>query len=566
MSRMFAAVAVLIAAAPAVAQVCYRLPFSNPNLADGWGSTCCGRTNPHRGVDFPQASGTAIPAVADGVVVLKTFNGCLGNVIVVRHADGMFSGYNHLNAQSTLAIGAAVTIGQTVGRVGSTGTCTTGPHLHLSMAPTVGGYASGTTVNPYTFIQARLTCNTATRGALDAATCEGISGWAQDQNVPTSAIAAHVYIGGSAGQAAAHGYALKADLNRADLCTAIGSCSHGFSMPVPLSYFDGVSRPVFAYAIDSAGGPNTGLGQKTLKCDAAQLPRVAEGSVRRLITSLAALTAWKLPLDEIGTVTEEALAAIPLGPNLEDVPTLVKFGNEAAVYVKEYGSIRHIGNPGIFSAWRFGAFATAPVTDEPRYLVGADWAPWPHLLKASGDKVYLIDSPPPLWAELKSDNVPATMTAGAVAEVTLHLLNKGCLKWDASIEVLSTPRGVDSALCDPSWTSCTQASTLTATHPGEEGLATFKIKVPSKLGPSTACFGLAKGSVWFSDVGQNGPADEAICKTIQVIAGAPTKPNPGTGGGAGSITSVKTGCAQGGSSLAGLMGLIGLLAFVRRRR
>ena len=104
------------------ASVCYRLPFSNPNLADGWGSTCCGRINPHRGLDFPKPLGTAIPAVADGTVVVKTSTGCLGNVVVVRHADGLYSGYSHMQAQSPLATGTSVTKGQTIGRVGSTGT------------------------------------------------------------------------------------------------------------------------------------------------------------------------------------------------------------------------------------------------------------------------------------------------------------------------------------------------------------------------------------------------------------------------------------------------------------
>ena len=108
--------------ASATASVCYRLPFSNPNLADGWGSTCCDRTNPHRGLDFPKPLGTAIPAVADGTVVVKTSTGCLGNVVVVRHADGLYSGYSHMQAQSSLATGTSVTKGQTIGRVGSTGT------------------------------------------------------------------------------------------------------------------------------------------------------------------------------------------------------------------------------------------------------------------------------------------------------------------------------------------------------------------------------------------------------------------------------------------------------------
>ncbi|RYE77402.1 MAG: hypothetical protein EOO74_06945, partial [Myxococcales bacterium] len=157
------AVALLLAAMTQVspahaASVCYQLPFGNPNLSDGWGSTCCGRTNPHRGVDFPQAKGTKIPAVADGVVRRNEFNGCLGNSLVIEHADGMFSGYAHLVGASPLPIGATVKRGDTIGHVGSTGTCTTGPHLHLTIAPGVDGFKSGTTVDPYAYIQGHLTC------------------------------------------------------------------------------------------------------------------------------------------------------------------------------------------------------------------------------------------------------------------------------------------------------------------------------------------------------------------------------------------------------------------------
>lgn len=139
------------------AAVCYRLPFSNPDLADGWGSLM-GRASPHRGVDFPQAAGTPIPAVADGVVRLVTSSSCLGNVVVIEHGDGMFSGYSHLVARSPLTPGASIAMGQIIGNVGTTGTCSTGPHLHLTMAPTLGGYASGTTVDPYVFIQNHKDC------------------------------------------------------------------------------------------------------------------------------------------------------------------------------------------------------------------------------------------------------------------------------------------------------------------------------------------------------------------------------------------------------------------------
>ncbi|TNE85299.1 MAG: hypothetical protein EP330_25920 [Deltaproteobacteria bacterium] len=159
---------------------CYELPFSNPNLSDGWGSTCCGRTNPHRGVDFPQAAGTPIPAVSNGRVVVNQWSNCLGNVVVVEHPDGWFSGYAHLQSASPLAVGTLVTIGDAVGAVGNTGSCSNGAHLHLTMADHVDGWYTGTTVDPYTFITSRgpepETCNGEDddcNGLIDdATTCE----------------------------------------------------------------------------------------------------------------------------------------------------------------------------------------------------------------------------------------------------------------------------------------------------------------------------------------------------------------------------------------------------------
>ena len=157
----YLAVLVLAVAASARADaVCYRLPFSNPDLADGWGSTCCGRTNPHRGVDFPQGEGTPIPAVADGVVRLRVWNGCLGNVVVIGHADGMFSGYSHMREGSPLAEGTVVVSGQIVGRVGNTGSCSLGAHLHLTMSDHLDGYWTGTTVDPHAYITSHTTCRT----------------------------------------------------------------------------------------------------------------------------------------------------------------------------------------------------------------------------------------------------------------------------------------------------------------------------------------------------------------------------------------------------------------------
>jgi hypothetical protein len=104
--------------------------------------------------------------------------------------------------------------------------------------------------------------NQAPIGVLDKADCTaGIVGWAQDPDAKTAAINVHVYIDGAPGQAGAVGYQLLANQNRADLCAQLGSCNHGFSMPIPAAKRDGKPHSVHVYAIDSGqGGQNPELG------------------------------------------------------------------------------------------------------------------------------------------------------------------------------------------------------------------------------------------------------------------------------------------------------------------
>ncbi len=153
--HVFTLAVLTVAVVPAIASAgtCYRLPFSNPNLADGFGSTK-GRAHPHRGVDFPQPRGKSIPAAAAGSVSVVIKTPCLGNVVVLKHADGKYSGYCHMDAKSPLHVGQHIAIGQTVGKVGSTGSCALGAHLHLTMSPERGGYAAGTVIDPYKWIKA----------------------------------------------------------------------------------------------------------------------------------------------------------------------------------------------------------------------------------------------------------------------------------------------------------------------------------------------------------------------------------------------------------------------------
>jgi len=393
--RLAAVVLVAAPAATAHAAVCYQLPFPNPDLADGWGSTCCGRTSPHRGVDFPQAAGTAIPAVADGVVALNQWSGCLGNVVVVQHADGMFSGYSHMIAASPLAIGTPVTKGQQVGQVGNTGDCSQGAHLHLTMAPAANGVFQGTTVDPHAYIIERLECNIAPIGYLDDAGCEFITGWSQDPTAPDAVIPAHLYFNGPAGDPNAVGVAVDADVTRDDLCMAIGSCQHGFAMPTPLAVQDGLPHDVHAYGIDTQGGHNPELGSspRTLMCPLPQL----EG-VRRRIASLDVLNAWQFStFTDMVTLTDTQVDAFEQSLDIPLAPTLVRADDGSSeVWLLDGDDLqrrRHVPDPATAQAWHLDLADVAvwPAAELLALAEAPPLRPRPTLIKGMADTVYVLD-------------------------------------------------------------------------------------------------------------------------------------------------------------------------------
>jgi len=85
----------------------------------------------HGGVDFAAPIGTPIYAAADGTVTTASPSKCAGNMVIIRHANGLETRYFHLVRYAEgLHVGEAVEQGFTIGFVGTTGTCTTGPHLH----------------------------------------------------------------------------------------------------------------------------------------------------------------------------------------------------------------------------------------------------------------------------------------------------------------------------------------------------------------------------------------------------------------------------------------------------
>lgn len=91
-------------------------------------------TRLHGGVDFAAPTGTPIYAAAGGVVTTATPSGCAGNIVIMRHDNGWETRYFHLSRYADgLAAGTRVEQGFTIGLVGNTGTCTTGPHLHYEV-------------------------------------------------------------------------------------------------------------------------------------------------------------------------------------------------------------------------------------------------------------------------------------------------------------------------------------------------------------------------------------------------------------------------------------------------
>ena len=84
----------------------------------------------HQGVDIPIKTGDPVYATFDGRVRISEYNrGGYGNLIIVRHDNGLETYYGHLS-ERLVQSGEWVEAGQIIGLGGSTGR-STGPHLHF---------------------------------------------------------------------------------------------------------------------------------------------------------------------------------------------------------------------------------------------------------------------------------------------------------------------------------------------------------------------------------------------------------------------------------------------------
>ena len=88
------------------------------------------RIKAHKGVDMAAPTGTRIKASGDGVVDYVGRKGGYGNVIVLKHENGISTVYGHLSRFAAgLRKGMRVSQSDIIGYVGMTGLAT-GPHLH----------------------------------------------------------------------------------------------------------------------------------------------------------------------------------------------------------------------------------------------------------------------------------------------------------------------------------------------------------------------------------------------------------------------------------------------------
>ena len=85
----------------------------------------------HRGIDLRYARGDTIVATFDGKVRIAKYVSGYGNLVVLRHENGLETFYGHLS-KILVKEGEWVNCAQTIGLAGSTGR-STGPHLHYEV-------------------------------------------------------------------------------------------------------------------------------------------------------------------------------------------------------------------------------------------------------------------------------------------------------------------------------------------------------------------------------------------------------------------------------------------------
>lgn len=107
-------------------------PFALPIKGQVYSKYGYRRKRPHRGIDIPLTTGAPVCAAFNGVVRVaegSSNTGGYGNLVVIRHDNGLETYYGHLS-KILVKDNEPVRAGEAIGLGGSTGR-STGPHLHF---------------------------------------------------------------------------------------------------------------------------------------------------------------------------------------------------------------------------------------------------------------------------------------------------------------------------------------------------------------------------------------------------------------------------------------------------
>lgn len=105
---------------------CY--PLTNGKFISNYGMRS-GRM--HSGVDIKAPKNTDVHCVFDGVVRMSKSYSAYGNIVVVRHYNGLETVYAH-NTKNLVKVGDEVASGEVIAKVGRTGRATT-EHVHFEV-------------------------------------------------------------------------------------------------------------------------------------------------------------------------------------------------------------------------------------------------------------------------------------------------------------------------------------------------------------------------------------------------------------------------------------------------
>lgn len=161
----------------------WRKPFPDSTITGHFGKVRTFRgapTNPHRGTDWAPGANKVIPNITAGEIALIKWSNIMGWGVIIKtdekDTDGKpwFIGYHHLHCADhginckgpkvhgehspfyTSKVGDRKEMGEPVGRIGNSGSASSGPHGHFTLAKTVTGAWNGKVYDLYAKIEAEL--------------------------------------------------------------------------------------------------------------------------------------------------------------------------------------------------------------------------------------------------------------------------------------------------------------------------------------------------------------------------------------------------------------------------